>query len=87
MVLSFNECFTKFFVIRTKSNLRPDINYQIYVDIIAFNKSVGNIDEFAYGNFKWIMTVEEIDEAVKVVTVFFSSASSGITVLFTMSPW
>ena len=68
-------------VIQTIINLRCNTNCQIYVDISTQNNTSGNIDEFVYWNIKRNVSVEEIDQIARVMTVFFS-ASLDITVVF-----
>ena len=73
--------FTDLFLIQTRNKLCLDIIRRIYFDIITLNSIRDNIDEFLHQNFKRIVNVKEIDKVVKLVTVFFSSASLDVMML------
>ena len=74
------------FLIQTRNKLCLDIIRRIYVDIITLNSIRDNIDEFLHQNFKRIVNVKEIDKVVKLVTVFFSSASLDVMKLLRLYP-
>ena len=74
------------FLIQTRNKLCLDIIRRIYVDIITLNSIRDNIDEFLHQNFKRIVNVKEIDKVVKLVTVFFSSASLDVMMLLRLYP-
>ena len=78
--------FTDLFLIQTRNKLCLDIIRRIYFDIITLNSIRDNIDEFLHQNFKRIVNVKEIDKVVKLVTVFFSSASLDVMMLLRLYP-
>ena len=60
-----------FYLIQIRNNLRPNINCQLYVDIITRNYNSDAINEFVHQNFKRTVYVEEIDEVAKVMIFLF----------------
>ena len=78
--------FTDLFLIQTRNKLCLDIIRRIYFDIITLNSIRDNIDEFLHQNFKRIVNVKEIDIVAKLVTLFFSSASLDVMMLFRLYP-